>query len=125
MTGEEEDTDVGFPGPGHYIAEREWPMKIAMSVLAFGAVIGGVLQIPGVDRGVERFLDPTFADSHLYGLTGSTGSDWVGLIIGAVIAIVGDHDRLRDLGPLAADGAETPGALRRDLHPARPQVVLR
>ena len=31
MTGEEEDTDVGFPGPGHFIAEREWPMKFAMS----------------------------------------------------------------------------------------------
>ncbi len=89
LTGEVEDTDVGFPGPGHYIAEREWPMKIAMSVLAFGAIVDGLLQIPGVDRGVERFLDPTFADSHLYGLTGSTRSDWVGLIIGAAIAIAG------------------------------------
>ena len=65
LTGEEEDTDVGFPGPGHYIAERELPMKIAMSVLALGAVTGGVLQIPGVDRGIERFLEPTFADSTL------------------------------------------------------------
>src|SRR4051812_26390794 len=25
MTGEPEDTDVGFPGPAHAIAEREWP----------------------------------------------------------------------------------------------------
>ena len=33
-TGEVEDTDVGFPGPEHHIAEREWPMKIAMGVLA-------------------------------------------------------------------------------------------
>src|SRR5688500_14432832 len=40
-TGEEEDTDVGFPGPGHYIAEREWPMKVAMSVLGFGALFAG------------------------------------------------------------------------------------
>src|SRR5205085_9184758 len=63
MTGEEEDTDVGFPGPGHYIAEREWPMKIAMGGLAVLAVIGGVAQIPGVDDGVTKFLDPTFADS--------------------------------------------------------------
>ena len=89
MNGEEEDTDVGFPGAGHYIAEREWPMKIAMSVLAFGAIVGGVLQIPGVDSGIERFLDPTFADSRLYALAGSTRSDWVGLIIGAAIAIAG------------------------------------
>ncbi len=70
MNGEEEDTDVGFPGPGHFIAEREWPMKIAMSVLAFGAIVGGLIQIPGVDSGIEHFLDPTFADSSLYALAG-------------------------------------------------------
>ena len=50
MTGEEEDTDVGFPGPGHFIAERELPMKIAMGALAVLAVIGGVVQIPGRRR---------------------------------------------------------------------------
>ena len=33
-TGEREDTDVGFPGPEHHIAERELPMKVAMAVLA-------------------------------------------------------------------------------------------
>jgi NADH-quinone oxidoreductase subunit L len=89
LTGEEEDTDVGFPGPGHYIAEREWPMKIAMSVLAIGAVVGGVLQIPGVDSGVERFLEPTFADSKLARLNPATGTEWVGLAVGALIAIAG------------------------------------
>ena len=30
MTGEPEDTDVGFPGPEHHVAERAWPMKAAM-----------------------------------------------------------------------------------------------
>ena len=30
-TGEPEDTDVGFPGPEHHIAERATPMKIAMA----------------------------------------------------------------------------------------------
>jgi NADH-quinone oxidoreductase subunit L len=89
LTGEEEDTDVGFPGPGHYIAEREWPMKIAMSVLAVGAVTGGVLQIPGIDRSIERFLEPTFADSRLARFDPSTSADWIGLVIGAVIAIAG------------------------------------
>ena len=34
MTGEPEDTDVGFPGPEHHVAEREWPMKAAMGPLA-------------------------------------------------------------------------------------------
>ena len=29
QTGEVEDTDVGFPGPDHHIAERDWPMRVA------------------------------------------------------------------------------------------------
>jgi NADH-quinone oxidoreductase subunit L len=89
MTGEEEDTDVGFPGPGHYIAEREMPMKIAMSVLALGAIGGGALQIPGVDRGIQRFLEPTFADSIIAPHDPSTSAEWIGLVIGAAIAISG------------------------------------
>jgi NADH-quinone oxidoreductase subunit L len=89
MTGEEEDTDVGFPGPGHFIAEREWPMKIAMSALAVLALIGGAVQIPGVDDAVTRFLDPTFADSRFVHTQVGTGSAWVGLIIGALIALAG------------------------------------
>ena len=49
-TGEEEDTDVGFPGPEHHIAERALPMKVAMGLLAVGATVGGLLQIPNVDE---------------------------------------------------------------------------
>jgi NADH-quinone oxidoreductase subunit L len=89
MTGEEEDTDVGFPGPGHYIAEREWPMKIAMSALAVLAVIGGVVQIPGVDDGITKFLEPTFADSKYVHVEVSAGPAWLGLVIGALIAVAG------------------------------------
>ncbi len=48
MTGEEEDYDVGFPGQEHVIAEREMPMKLAMSALALLAIVGGVLQIPAL-----------------------------------------------------------------------------
>jgi NADH-quinone oxidoreductase subunit L len=87
MTGEPEDPDVGFPGPEHHIAERELPMKVAMTALAALAVVGGAIQIPGVDAGIERFLSPVFADSHLAQPT--TGSSWIGLVIGAVIAIAG------------------------------------
>jgi NADH-quinone oxidoreductase subunit L len=87
QTGEAEDTDVGFPGPEHHIAERDIAMRIPMTVLAFGALAGGVLQIPGVDRSISRFLAPSFAGSHLYNLEGSTGSDWLGLIVGALIAV--------------------------------------
>ena len=88
-TGELEDTDVGFPGPEHHIAERDLAMKVPMSILALLAVVGGVLQIPGVDSSINRFLGPTFADSHLARIDPSTSSAWVGLIIGAVIAVAG------------------------------------
>jgi NADH-quinone oxidoreductase subunit L len=88
-TGEVEDTDVGFPGPDHHIAERDLAMKVPMSVLAVLAVIGGVLQIPGVDAGINRFLAPTFAGSRLADLDPTSGTAWVGLIIGALIAVAG------------------------------------
>jgi NADH-quinone oxidoreductase subunit L len=91
-TREEEDTDVGFPGPGHYIAEREWPMKIAMSVLAIGAVFGGFIQVPFVDDLVNAFLRPTFANSSLYEDVVNGPSDGLlifGLILSAVLALVG------------------------------------
>jgi NADH-quinone oxidoreductase subunit L len=88
MTGEVEDTDVGFPGPDHFIAEREVPMKIAMSVLAVLTLIGGIVSIPGVDRDITRFLDPTFSDSRLYTREPTTSSSWIGLAVGAVIALV-------------------------------------
>jgi len=88
-TGEEEDTDVGFPGADHHIAERDPPMRVAMGALAVLAVIGGVLQIPGVDDGIVRFLSTAFADSKLSRALPSTGGDWAGLAIGAAIAVVG------------------------------------
>jgi NADH-quinone oxidoreductase subunit L len=88
-TGELEDTDVGFPGPEHHIAERDWAMKVPMGMLAALAVIGGVLQIPGIDAGVNRFLAPTFATSHLAHIDPSTGTAWIGLIIGALIGLAG------------------------------------
>jgi NADH-quinone oxidoreductase subunit L len=88
LTGEEEDAEVGFPGPGHYIAEREVPMKIAMGSLAVLTLVGGVVQIPGVDAGINRFLSPTFADSHLTRTEPSTAASWIGLVIGAAIAVL-------------------------------------
>jgi NADH-quinone oxidoreductase subunit L len=89
MTGEEEDTDVGFPGPEHVIAEREWPMRIAMGLLAVLALVGGVLQIPGVDRAINNFLAPSFRGSALATMEASTGSEWIGLIVGAIVGLFG------------------------------------
>jgi NADH-quinone oxidoreductase subunit L len=51
--------------------------------------VGGVLQIPGIDDAVTKFLDPTFADSRLARSQLPTSPAWIGLIIGAVIALVG------------------------------------
>jgi NADH-quinone oxidoreductase subunit L len=89
MTGEQEDTDVGFPGPEHVIAEREIPMRVAMGMLAALAVVGGVLEIPGVDHVISTFLAPSFAGSKLAATGPSTGDAWIGLIVGAIIGAVG------------------------------------
>ena len=60
--GEEEDTDVGFPGPTHAIAERALPMRVAMGLLALGRGRRGLVQIPEVDFVIDDFLRPSFAD---------------------------------------------------------------
>ena len=91
LTGEQEDTDVGFPGPEHAIAEREWPMKIAMGILAILAVVGGFVQIPGVDHAIESFLAPAFTTSKLAAPAAqpSNSAAWIGLAIGAAIGLTG------------------------------------
>mgnify|MGYP001251311619 CR=1 FL=1 len=89
-TGEVEDTDVGFPGPEHHIAERAGGMKIAMGGLAVLAIVGGFLQIPGVTSELHHFLEPTFHDSELFEeIHPSVTAEWIGLLVGAVIGAVG------------------------------------
>jgi NADH-quinone oxidoreductase subunit L len=88
-TGEPEDTEIGFPGPEHHIAERAPSMRAAMAALAVLAVIGGAVQIPGVDEAIGKFLEPTFEGSALLEVHPSTGAEWAGLGIGAAIAVLG------------------------------------
>jgi NADH-quinone oxidoreductase subunit L len=88
-TGEVEDTGVGFPGPTHAIAERAMPMKVAMSILAVGAVGAGLIQIPEVDDVVTKFLEPTFVDSTLYTIHTRNGLLVFGLILGALLGLAG------------------------------------
>jgi len=83
-----EDTDVGFPGPDHFIAERELPMKVAMGTLAVLAVVGGFLQVPKISHSLDSFLEPTFADSTIH-LNGSDGLQFFGLGLGAVVGLAG------------------------------------
>ena len=88
-TGEREDTDIGFPGPEHHIAERAIPMRIAMAILGFGALFAGVLQIPGVTDVVEGFLEGTFEGSRYAGIHPSDSAEYTGLVIGGALSIVG------------------------------------
>ena len=107
-------------------------MKIAMSVLGFGALFAGFLQIPGVDRGRRHFLEPTFEDSPLSHIHPSTAPSGIGLAIGAVISAIGiglayyiyvvapgTTDRLRERFRRAARLPRQQVVLRRALRRAR------
>ncbi len=88
-TGEEEDTDVGFPGPNHPIAERTPPMRLAMALLAVGAIGAGLVQIPKVDFVIDDFLKPSFSDSSLYETHTRNGLLVLGLVLGTVLGLLG------------------------------------
>ena len=86
-TGEAEDTEIGFPGPEHHVAEQSWPMKFAMAPLAVLAIVAGVVGIPGVTDTLEHFLEPTF-ESSIYAEDKPTDSaEWVGLAAGGIISV--------------------------------------
>jgi NADH-quinone oxidoreductase subunit L len=112
-TGEREDSGVGFPGAEHHIAERSWPMRAAMAVLGLLALVGGLVQIPGVDDVIGNFLDPVFGGGAFQNVNAPTGDAWLGLAAGAAMAFVGIGAAyyLYVLRP------ETPAVLQRRLRP--------
>ena len=87
--GEVEDTDVGFPGPHHTVAERALGMRVAMTVLAIGATGAGLVQVPGLDDIVTNFLRPTFAGSPLYEPHTRDGLLIFGLCLGTLLGLSG------------------------------------
>jgi NADH-quinone oxidoreductase subunit L len=89
LTGEREDADVGFPGAEHHVAERERSMSVPMTILGALALVGGLVQIPGVSDLVDSFLDGTFAGSPLLGVHPSTGAAWLGLLVGGTCGVAG------------------------------------
>ena len=86
-TGEPEDTDVGFPGPEHHVAEQSWPMKAAMGPLALLAIVGGIVGVPGLTDTLEHFLEPTFEDSRFHDTGPTVGAEWIGLGVGGLLSI--------------------------------------
>ena len=88
-TGEEEDTDVGFPGPEHHDAEHSLAMKLGMAPLAVGALFAWVVGIPHLTDTLEHFLEPTFADSAYLDTAPSESAEYLGLAVGAVLAVLG------------------------------------
>ena len=84
--GEVEDTDVGFPGPDHVIAERSLSMRLAMGLLALLAIVGGIVSIPKTTSWLDHFLAPTFADSTLVSHP-SNALLYFGLVLGALISV--------------------------------------
>ena len=88
-TGEEEDTEIGFPGPTHAIAETHMPMKVAMTILAIGAAGAGLVQVPEVDDVITNFLRPSFATSPLYEPHTKDALLWFGLALGTFLGLSG------------------------------------
>ncbi len=112
-TGELEDTEVGYPGEEHHIAEQAGGMKFAMAVLGLLALIGGLVQIPGVTEVISKFLEPTFEDSVFAHMHPSTGEAWTGLLEGAVISIAG----IATAWLLYVKRPDLPGAFRERFRP--------
>ncbi|MDP9376536.1 MAG: NADH-quinone oxidoreductase subunit L, partial [Actinomycetota bacterium] len=89
VSGELEDTAIGFPGAEHHVAEQEATMKIAMGVLAVGAIGMGLLQIPHVTSVLHDFLHPTFAESRYGDLEPTLNATLIGMVIGTAVAALG------------------------------------
>ena len=66
-----------------------WPALLTVGVLGVLALIGGLVQIPGVSEVITHFLEPTFEDSIYAGMHPSVSQAWTGLAEGALISIAG------------------------------------
>jgi len=64
-------------------------MKAAMAPLALLAIVAGVMGIPGVTETLEHFLEPTFEDSRFHDAAPSEGDEWLGLVIGGLVSVLG------------------------------------
>ena len=66
-----------------------WPMAVAMSVLAVGAVVAGLVQIPKVDDVITTFLQGSFELASNYEEPTKEGLLVFGLGLGTVLGLIG------------------------------------
>ncbi len=118
-TGEKEDVEVGYPGEDHHIAEQAPGMKIGMAALGVLALIGGLVQIPGVTDVIAHFLDPAFEDSIYAGMHPTTEESWIGLGEGGLISVAG----IAFTWFLYAKRPNIPGMLERRFGPVHALLV--
>ena len=85
MTGEKEDTDVGFPGPEHHVAERAAPMRTAMAPLALLAIVAGALSIPRPHRRDRPLPRADLRRLALRERGTSDSAEWIGLLVGTLV----------------------------------------
>ena len=100
-TGEVEDTDVGFPGPDHHIAEREWQHEDRDGRAGASARSSAACCRSRASRTCcTTFLEPTFHDSAYYEeLEPSDGADaGAASLVGAVLGARRHLPRLHALG---------------------------
>jgi NADH-quinone oxidoreductase subunit L len=65
-------------------------MKWAMAILGFLSLVGGLVEVPGLDDAIKNFLGGSFLDSSLYeSIRVSTLGAWEGLAVGGAISILG------------------------------------
>ena len=87
--GEIEDTDVGFPGTEHHIAERAFPMKAAMGApRRAGRRRRPACRCRGSTRRSRSSSSRRFADSTLH-LDPSDALTAFGLVLGTVLGLAG------------------------------------
>ena len=103
VTGEEEDTDVGFPGPEHHIAEqraadadRDGRARAGRDRRAAGC------RSPRSSHALDHFLEPTFAESRFYEELHPTDAlTFGGMTLGALLGARRHRRRLPDLDAAA------------------------
>jgi NADH-quinone oxidoreductase subunit L len=87
-TGEVEDTEVGFPGEDHHIAERTWQMKLPMALLAVLSLVAGVLFLPfQALEPLKTFLEPTFEES-IVSHPENESLELFGIVLSVVVVLV-------------------------------------